>query len=76
MSFKIGFLFLHPADLALICWLKVETFLNDSTHVKPSSRVEELFFLQLCTCSPDLAMFAIRMLADVKEESYPIGEKF
>ena len=39
MSFKIGFLLLIPADLALICWLKVETFLNDLTHGKPSSRV-------------------------------------
>ena len=34
MSFKIGFLFLVPADLALICWLKVETFLNDITYGK------------------------------------------
>ncbi len=39
MSFKTGFLFLVPADLALICWLKVETFLNDLTYGKPSSRV-------------------------------------
>ena len=39
MSFKIGFLFLVPADLALTCWLKVETFLNDLTYGKPSSRV-------------------------------------
>ena len=39
MSVKIGFLFLVPADLALICWLKVETFLNDRTYGKPSSRV-------------------------------------
>ena len=31
MSFKIGFLFLVAADLELICWLKVETFLNDLT---------------------------------------------
>ena len=31
MSFKIGFLFLVPVDLALICWLKVQTFLNDLT---------------------------------------------
>ena len=38
-SFKIGFLFLVPADLALICWLKVETFLNHLTYDKPSSRV-------------------------------------
>jgi hypothetical protein len=27
------------------------------------------------TCSPDLAMFAIRMLADVKENAQPIGAK-
>ncbi len=39
MSSKIGFLFLVPADLALICWLKVETFLNNLTYGKPSSRV-------------------------------------
>ena len=38
MSFNIGFLFLVPADLALICWLKFETFLNDLTYGKPSSR--------------------------------------
>ena len=32
VSFKIGFFsFLAPADLALICWLKVETYLNDLT---------------------------------------------
>ncbi len=29
MSFKIGFLFLVPADLALICWLKYPYFLKD-----------------------------------------------
>ncbi len=39
MSFKISFLFLVSADLGLICWLKVETFLNDLTYGKPSSRV-------------------------------------
>ena len=39
MSFKIGFLFLVPADLALLSWLKVEIFLNDLTYGKPSSRV-------------------------------------
>ena len=39
ISLKIGFLFPVPADLALICWLKVETFLNDLTYGKPSSRV-------------------------------------
>ncbi len=49
MSFKIGFLLLVPADLALICWLKVETFLNDLTYGKPSSRVVPAYaaFLQL-----------------------------
>ena len=31
MSFKISFSILVPADLALICWLKVETFLNGLT---------------------------------------------
>ena len=35
MSFKIGFLFLVPADLALICWLKVETSLTNLTYGKP-----------------------------------------
>ncbi len=39
MSFKNGFLFLVPVDLALICWLKVETFLNDLTHGKLFLRV-------------------------------------
>ena len=32
MKFKIGFLFLVPADLALIYWLKAETLLNDLTY--------------------------------------------
>ena len=39
MSFKTGFQIIFPADLALICWLKVQTFLTDLTYGKPSSRV-------------------------------------
>ena len=44
MSFKTGFLFLVPADLALICWVKVETFLTGRTRIPAA-------FLQLCSGS-------------------------
>ena len=49
MSFEIGFLFLVAADLELICWLKVETFLNDLTYGKPSSRVVPAYPQLFCT---------------------------
>ncbi len=54
--FKIGFLFPVPADLALICWLKVETFLNDLTYRKPSSRVVPAYPQLFCNSAPVLAL--------------------
>ena len=54
ISFKIGFLFPVPADLALICWLKIETFLNDLTYDKPSSPVVPAYPQLFCNSVPDI----------------------
>ncbi len=61
VSFKIGFLFLVPADLALICWLKVQTFLNDLTYGKPSSRVIPAYPQLFCNSAvPATGHYALR----------------
>ncbi len=57
MSLEIGFLFPVSADLALICWLKVETFLNELTHGKPSSRVVPAY--PHLFCNSGLVLFLI-----------------